>query len=60
MVHPFRCQELTLAVPREIAAQVSVLTARKRVLPDGYDAAIEKFEEELRDLTGGDTLTPET
>ncbi len=60
MVHPFRCQGLTLAVPREIAARVNVLTARKRVLPDGYDAAIEKFEEELRDLTGGDPLTPET
>lgn len=60
LVHAFFCQDLTLTVPREIAARVRTLTAKKRVLPDGYDEAVRKFEEELSDLTGGAPLSPET
>lgn len=60
MVHGFRCQELILAVPREIAARVSALTARKRTRPDAYDEAITKFEGELAVLTGGAPLSAET
>jgi hypothetical protein len=60
MVHGFRCQDLLLAVPREIAARVAALTAKKRTRPDAYDEAIAKFEAELATLTGGAPLTAET
>ncbi len=60
MVHAFRCQDLLLAVPREIAARVATLTARKRTRPDAYDEAVAKFESELATLTGGAPLTAET
>ena len=60
MVHAFRCQELILTVPREIAARVATLTARKRTKPEAYAEAVAKFEAELAALTGGAPLSKET
>jgi hypothetical protein len=60
LVHAFSCHDLLLTIPRGDLAKTEFLTRRKRVLPNGYDEAIAKFETELTALTGGATLTPET
>lgn len=60
IVHAFNCHDLLLTIPRGDLARTEFLTRRKRILPDGYDEAIAKFETELHALTDGAPLTPET
>jgi len=60
LVYVLACNGLLLTIPRGEYAKTEFFTRKKRTHPEGFDEAVLKFETELKALTGGEPLTPET